>query len=419
MSFNKSSISTLTLFLVILLDGMGMSILFPILNTIIFDPAESILPVATNPESRNLYYSIILGAFFFCWFFGTAIISDLSDSIGRRKTLMICQLGSATGYLLMALAILYKSIFLLILGRIIDGFTMGSQPIAKAAIIDISRPADKAKNISLMLLAVSIGFIIGPVISGLLSNHGLIGWFNPAIPMEFTASLTVINILLLVLFFRDSKPPHKPLQISLRKAIKIFSSAFTTRTINRLSMAFLFFILGWSSFFSYVALFLYQAFQFSVSETGFYLAAIGLGFGVGSGYLVGFFSRYFKLSSIVIGGAFVTAMAILALAFSQSAIWPWLLAPLIGASGIMAYATFTSVFSSGVDERSQGWVMGITSSITAFGFSITALGEGYFASASPKLPLLLASTGLVIAGLMMIFINRLKVINQLNTDAIS
>ncbi len=73
-----------------------------------------------------------------CWFFGAAILGDLSDSVGRKKSLMICLIGAFLGYLLSAIAIAFHNFWFLILGRIIAGFTSGSQPIAQAAIVDIS-----------------------------------------------------------------------------------------------------------------------------------------------------------------------------------------------------------------------------------------------------------------------------------------
>ncbi|ATN85195.1 hypothetical protein AYO29_01045 [Coxiella burnetii str. Schperling] len=97
-----------------------------------------------------------------CWFFGAAILGDLSDTVGRKKALLVCLIGSFLGYLLSAFAVGIHSLTFLILGRVIAGFTAGSQPIAQAAIVDVSSEAHKARNIGLILLAISLGLSSGP-----------------------------------------------------------------------------------------------------------------------------------------------------------------------------------------------------------------------------------------------------------------
>ena len=83
-----------------------------------------------------------------CWFFGSSLLGDLSDQVGRKKSLSICLIGSFLGYICAALSVSIGSMALMFFGRIVAGFTAGSQPIAQAAIIDSSEEAHKARNIS-------------------------------------------------------------------------------------------------------------------------------------------------------------------------------------------------------------------------------------------------------------------------------
>jgi DHA1 family tetracycline resistance protein-like MFS transporter len=126
------------LFLVLFIDGMGLGLLFPILNALIMDPSGGILAHSVSVDARNFIFGGIISIFMLCWFFGAAYLGDLSDQVGRKKSLLICLLGAFLGYLLSAIAVICGSFSLLIIGRIIAGFTSGSQPIAQAAIIDIS-----------------------------------------------------------------------------------------------------------------------------------------------------------------------------------------------------------------------------------------------------------------------------------------
>ena len=166
MSQQKSLLQMFPLFLALFIDGMGLALLFPILNGMIISPHSHFLPVDTSATMRNFLYGFTVSIFMLCWFFGAAVLGDLSDKVGRKKSLLICLVGACLGYFLSAVAVLYSSFLWLIIGRIIAGFTSGSQPIAQAAIVDVSSDIHKARNIGLILLAVSLGFVLGPILGG-------------------------------------------------------------------------------------------------------------------------------------------------------------------------------------------------------------------------------------------------------------
>src|SRR5438105_1114250 len=158
------------LFLVLFIDSMGLGLVFPILNALVIDPHANFISASFSANARNLLFGFTISIYMFCWFFGAAFLGDLSDQIGRKKSLMICLLGACFGYLFSALAVVVNSYLLLIIGRIIAGFTAGSQSIAQAAIVDISLPEHKARNLGLILFFASLGFIVGPMIGGILST---------------------------------------------------------------------------------------------------------------------------------------------------------------------------------------------------------------------------------------------------------
>ena len=93
MKQSKSLLANLPLFIVIFIDGMGLSLLFPILNNIIVDPHSHFLSQSMSASMRDALYGLVVGIFMLCWFFGAAILGDLSDTIGRKKALIICLIG--------------------------------------------------------------------------------------------------------------------------------------------------------------------------------------------------------------------------------------------------------------------------------------------------------------------------------------
>lgn len=190
------------LLLVLFIDGMGLSLIMPILNALLFDPGSHFFASQQfSPRIHSIIYGGVISIFMLCWFFGAALLGELSDYIGRKKSLVICLSGAMLSYLISAVAVITHSLLLLIIGRIIGGFTSGSQPIAQAAIIDLSEPEHKVRNIGYILLSLSLGFIAGPLLGGFLADNNLVSWFNFSTPFYFAAAISLINVFLLLWLF--------------------------------------------------------------------------------------------------------------------------------------------------------------------------------------------------------------------------
>lgn len=395
------------LLLVLLIDGMGLGLVFPIMNGLIFDPHSGFLPAALlTPTMQNLIYGTVVSIFMLSWFFGAAILGDLSDKIGRKHALMICLSGAFFSYILSAVAVFYHSLALLILGRIVAGLTSGSQPIAQAAIIDLSTEETKTRNIGFILLALSIGFIVGPLFGGILSDNHLIFWFNFSIPFLFAACLSFLNIGLLWWLFKETFVSRRTtFSINPRLAIDIFISAFQHKGIRKLSIIFFIFIFGWSSFYSFISLFLFKVYQFTPTMVSLYMAAMGVGFGIGNGYLSNYFARHFPLNINTIVSVFVTSLLVLAVALIHNVLFCWLMIVPIACAVSIAYTSLLTLFSNQVSADKQGWVMGVSGSILAFVFGINGIGIGSIAAWHNTLPIVISGISLLLASILTLFCN--------------
>jgi len=388
------------LLLVLLIDGMGLGLVFPILNGLIFDKnAQFLSPTLQTGFIQNLIYGGVVSIFMLCWFFGAAILGDLSDKIGRKKSLLICLVGAFLSYALSAVAVIYHSLTLLIVGRIVAGFTSGSQPIAQAAIIDISPDQHKTRNIGFILLALSIGFIVGPLFGGILSDKNIITWFNFSTPFVFAALLSLLNIALLWWLFEETFVTRSTtLSINLYHALTIFISAFRDKDIKNLSIIFFLMVLGWSSFYSFISMFLLKTYHFTPTEVSFYMALMGVGFGIGNGYLSNFLAKLFPLENNTIASCIITGIMVLALAFVHSALLAWLLIIPIACTVSVAYTSILTLFSNQVDASRQGWVMGVSGSIMAFVFGVDGLIIGILSTWHDVLPIVVSAIFLLITG---------------------
>ncbi len=389
------------LFLVLFIDSMGLGLVFPILNALIIDPHAHFITDGFSANTRNLIFGFTISIYMFCWFFGAAFLGDLSDQIGRKKSLMICLVGACLGYFASALAVAINSYLLLLIGRIIAGFTAGSQSIAQAAIVDISTPEHKARNLGLILFFASLGFIVGPMIGGILSTSTLVSWFDYTVPFYFAALISLVNAVLLLFIFHETFLRTKKLHLKIHYAVKIFLDAFKREKIRELSIVMFIMIFGWSGIYSSLSMYLLNIYHFNSLQTGFYMGLMGVGFGIGTGFLVDPLTKRFSLKQCVIANLLLTALFTALTLLAPSIIYVWIYAGFIGMVIAVAYSTLLTLFSNQVDAQSQGWVMGITGAVMAFAFGLNGLLIGVFADFTPATPLIVAISSLVLSAILM------------------
>jgi MFS family permease len=389
------------LFLVLAIDSMGLGILFPILSSMIIDPSSTFLSQATSNLVREFFYGLIIGIYMIAWFFGSAILGDLSDIIGRKKSLLVCLLGACVGYLISGAAFYLHSLSVLIIGRLIAGFTCGSQPIAQAAIVDISAPEDKARNIGFILLASSLGFVFGPLAGGVLSDNHLVSWFNYATPMFFAGIFSLVNAGLLGKYFSETFTATRKAKIQPSLAIKIFVEAFKHPGICWLSLVLLIFISGWGEYFGFIAQFLLRRYAYSSLQTSLFMMVLAIGFSISYGFLVDYCSKHFNLKRCISINLFIAAVVCFITLVTYTPWIAWLGSVFIGMTVGVAYSLLITMFSNQVDEAEQGWVMGVTNAIMALSFGVTTFLSGFTAHLSEGLPLLWACLGMLIASVIL------------------
>ena len=157
-----------------------------------------------------------------CMFFGTSFMADLSDNYGRKKVLLICMAGICLSFLIMALGIVYSSLLMLTFGRALSGLMAGSQPVAQAAIADVSTETTKAKNMSIIALSYCIGSMLGPLIGGVTSDSALSRWFTYATPFFISSVLAFIAVIWILFKFKETYMVQAKKSVSLLRPLKNF-----------------------------------------------------------------------------------------------------------------------------------------------------------------------------------------------------
>ncbi|MFT3679672.1 MAG: TCR/Tet family MFS transporter [Ferruginibacter sp.] len=168
------------IFITLLIDVIGFGIIIPVMPKLIEDLKHVDIAEASK------YGSFLTFAFAFMQFLCAPLIGSLSDKYGRRPVLLFSLFCFGIDYLFMALAPTYEWLFV---GRVIAGIAGASITTGFAYIADISVPENRAKNFGMVGAAFGLGFIIGPVLGGLL------GKFGPRVPFYAAAVLALLNWL--------------------------------------------------------------------------------------------------------------------------------------------------------------------------------------------------------------------------------
>jgi MFS family permease len=318
---------------------------------------------------------LLISSYAICQLISGPLLGRLSDTMGRKPILIISQIGTLVGFLLTAMSSVLWVVFL---GRMIDGATAGNLTIAQAYISDVTKPEDRAKSFGVIGIAFGLGFLIGPAISGFLSTY------DYRYPMYAAAFMSATSILATT-FLLPSVPT------AAQKAAKSGEAAsgsagpggkrlslvqwgeygryFKQPGLATLLLQFLVFAFSFSMFVGGFPLFAERAFTwkgvpFGPAQTGYMWAYAGfLGIflqGPGLGRMVRKFGER-RLNRVGFA-AYVAGYA--ALAFARN-IPMLILATTILAIGGLVRPTLTSLITHSTSREEQGVVLGLTQSLTS------------------------------------------------------
>jgi MFS transporter, DHA1 family, tetracycline resistance protein len=166
----------LAIFLVVLVDILGLTILLPLLPF-----------YAEHFGASPFVVGLLVSTYALCQLVAGPVLGQISDHVGRKPVLLVSQMGTLTGFVVLAYA---PNLFVIFVARVIDGLTAGNLSIAQAYIADVTPPKDRARAFAVIGIAFGIGFLIGPGASGYLSTH-----YGYHVPILCAAALSLLSIL--------------------------------------------------------------------------------------------------------------------------------------------------------------------------------------------------------------------------------
>jgi DHA1 family tetracycline resistance protein-like MFS transporter len=340
------------IFITLLIDITGLGIIIPVLPKLIEELIHGNISIASR------YGGWLTFAYAIMQFLFSPFLGNLSDRYGRRPVLLFSLFGFAIDYVFLSFA---PTIGWLFVGRIIAGITGASYTTATAYIADISAPQDRAKNFGLVGAAFGLGFIIGPVIGGLLGQYG------SRVPFLTAAGLTFLNFLYGFFVLPESMPPENRRRFDWKRAnpFGAFKHLKKYPAVAALSVSFFLLYMAGQAVQSVWSFFGIERFAWSEKIIGISLGIVGLLVGLVQGVLIRYINpKLGNTKSIYIGfGMYALGLVLFACATEGWMMFIFLIPYCLG--GISGPA-LQAIITGHVPANEQGELQGaLTSLISA------------------------------------------------------
>ena len=391
------------IFVTLLLDITGWGLIIPVMPTLIEQLIQGNVSQASK-ISGWLGFAYAITQFLFA-----PVLGNLSDQYGRRPVLLFSMLGFGLDYILLCFA---PSIGWLFLGRIIAGITGASITTASAYIADISTNENRAQNFGMIGAAFGVGFILGPVLGGLL------GSFGPRVPFMVAAGLCLLNALYGYFVLPESlgKENRRPFEWKKANPVASLLHLNKYKGIGELVLVMVLLYIAGHAVQSNWSFFGIERFKWNEKMIGISLGVVGLLVGAVQGGLVRVVNPRLGNEKSIFLGLGLYGLGLLLFAFATKT-WMMFVFLVPYCLGGLAGPALQSVISAKVPPNEQGQLQGALTSLQSataiigppimtnlFAFFTQPSAPVYF----PGAPFLLASVIMAVSGVLAYFALRAK-----------
>lgn len=364
----------LVLFFTLMLDMVGTAMLIPILPVIFTDASSPAFILHGYSVTQQYFIAGLVTAIFgIMQFIAAPILGELSDMYGRKRLLTLGVATLAISQLIFGFGITVGALWLLLISRAIAGLAGANFSIAQAAIADVTKPEDRAKNFGLIGAAFGIGFILGPVLSGWIA--GISG--DPAAPFWLAGALGIINVAFISLMLPETRSVQKQEHgFHFLKGIQNIRAAWHDKDAFPVYLSNFLYLSGFTFFTSFVGIMLVHRFAFSEADIGTFFGVVGTCIVVTQLFILRIITKTYHERQIVRVTIPMVALVLLGYAFVPSAHFVYFLIPLMSIPQGLTMANMSALVSKSVSPEKQGAALGINGSLMALAQGIIPLFAG-------------------------------------------
>ena len=334
----------------VLIDMVSIGLIIPVLPPLVgrFTGSQA---------DQAFWYGAVTFAFSIANFFGSPILGGLSDHFGRRPVLLLGFTGLALNFFATALS---TALWMLIAVRLVGGAMQSNIAVANAYVADITPPEERAKRFGMLGAMFGLGFILGPVMGGLL------GHFDLQLPFFVAGGLSLVNLAYGYFVLPESLPTERRRPFNWKAANPITSLRALTQLKGVGRLVAVIACSGLAQFILYTTWVLYTTFKFGWGpmENGWSLATVGIVSVIVQGVLLGRLLKRFSPQRLAVMGLISSTLAY---ALYGAATQGWMMYVVIVGNmlGFTVAAAIQSIISSAADASTQGQTMGAVSSLNS------------------------------------------------------
>jgi MFS transporter, DHA1 family, tetracycline resistance protein len=335
----------------VLIDMMSIGLIVPVLPSLVGSFTQ-------DKAEQALWYAAVTFAFSLANFFSAPLLGALSDRYGRRPVLLLGFCGLALNLFATALA---TALWVLVAVRLVGGAMQANAAVANAYVADITPPEERARRFGLLGAMFGIGFILGPVLGGLL------GAIDLHLPFYVAGTLALLNFVYGWFVLPESLPADKRRPVSWRSLNPVNALVSLTRLKGVGLLVGVLACVGLAQFTMYTTWVLYTTYKFGwgPSENGWSLFFVGVMSAFVQGWLLGRLLKRTTPQRLVVVGLVSSTLAYAAYGLTPVG-WGIYVITALNVLGFTVAASLSSVFSSAADATRQGETMGSVSALNSF-----------------------------------------------------
>ncbi len=393
-------VAILSLYLIFFVDLLALVVFIVVLGPMMLENGSSLALSKFSNHERYFLMGLLLAAYPAIQLLSNPILGAFSDWWGARKILLYSTLGSAIASALSAVAIAMGSYLLLLFSRLFAGLVSGTMTVSQSGVSSLTVWKTKGRHMSTFATLRGLGWVVGPLLAGLLSNNKLSPIFNYSTPFWMIALLFAIAYILVLFSVRT--PSQSEERLRHTHFLKAFLALTAVFKMPKMTLPFLMGSLnraGWSFFILFSSTYMVEKFHLhrgQISEFFTYSAAWYLASGIFCQLLL---YKIAHTNLLLVIFLFLQAAAVAAILPFLSAEILWWVLPVTSLAGTVVMTGFYLLYSGLAGGQNQGKIFGSWNASLALSSASIPLLNGWLAGYWLEFPFFLSAAILFVTAL--------------------